>query len=172
VVCVAIEHEDKPRSMQFGYLTTCLLAYQCACHLPAFLLLPGAALYPSSLLQSVYADLLAKTYGNPHSAAAASTSPEALSSGAASGGPSSSSSGTRVGPAAASEAVMEQAALAVLSHFNADPAEYQVVFTRCGALVDRGVVEASTVWPALSSMPVVVGECAVLTVRLLHGVMR
>uniref|UniRef100_A0A383WFG8 Thioredoxin domain-containing protein n=1 Tax=Tetradesmus obliquus TaxID=3088 RepID=A0A383WFG8_TETOB len=88
----------------------------------------GAALYPSSLLQSVYADLLAKTYGNPHSAAAASTSPEALSSGAASGG--SSSSGTRVGPAAASEAVMEQAALAVLSHLNADPAEYQVVFTR------------------------------------------
>ncbi|WIA18344.1 hypothetical protein OEZ85_009809 [Tetradesmus obliquus] len=93
----------------------------------------GAALYPSSLLQSVYADLLAKTYGNPHSAAAASTSHEALSSGAASGGSSSSSSsssGTRVGPAAASEAVMEQAALAVLSHLNADPAEYQVVFTR------------------------------------------
>jgi hypothetical protein len=97
------------------------------------LLLPGAALYPSSLLQSVYADLLAKTYGNPHSAAAASTSPEALSSGAG-GGASSSSSGSRVGPAAASEAVMTQAALAVLSHLNADPAEYQVVFTRWGVV--------------------------------------
>jgi hypothetical protein len=110
---------------------TCLPPGLPAC-LPACVLLPGAALYPSSLLQSVYADLLTKTYGNPHSAAAASTSPEALSSGTASSG-SSSSSGTRVGPAAASEAVMEQAALAVLSHLNADPAEYQVVFTRCAS---------------------------------------
>lgn len=96
----------------------------------------GAALYPSSLLAAVYEDLLTHTYGNPHSAAAATATglpSSAAAAAAAAGGASMSSVATAApsfSPAAASEAVMEQAALAVLQHLHADPAEYQVVFTR------------------------------------------
>ena len=75
----------------------------------------GSALYPQSLLDAVVADLASHAYGNPHS-----------------GGMSGSRS------AAASEDVMQQAAEKVLQHLNADPAEYQVVFTRyvfCSCLI-------------------------------------
>jgi hypothetical protein len=84
--------------------------------------LPGAALYPASLLDAVYKDLLTHSYGNPHSAGAAPVTDSS----------SSSSSGVTAAtpPAAASEAVMEAAAAAVLQHMHADPADYQVVFTR------------------------------------------
>lgn len=84
--------------------------------------LPGAALYPTSLLDAVYKDLLTHSYGNPHSAGAAPVTDSS----------SSSSRGVTAAtpPAAASEAVMEAAAAAVLQHMHADPADYQVVFTR------------------------------------------
>lgn len=86
---------------------------------------PGAALYPASLLEAVYKDLLTHSYGNPHSVGA----PAAAGSGSSATAPAA----VAVPPAAASEAVMEAAAAAVLQHLHADPAEYQVVFTRCVA---------------------------------------
>jgi len=83
----------------------------------------GAALYPASLLEAVYKDLLTHTYGNPHSAGATSPSSPSASNAAA-------AAAAAAPPAAASEAVMETAAAAVLDHLHADPADYQVVFTR------------------------------------------
>jgi hypothetical protein len=97
----------------------CLLLF---CALFAFL--PGAALYPASLLDAVYKDLLTHSYGNPHSAGAATVTDSSSSSSR------SSSVTAATPPAAASEAVMEAAAAAVLQHMHADPADYQVVFTR------------------------------------------
>jgi selenocysteine lyase/cysteine desulfurase len=103
----------------------------------------GAALYPASLLEAVYKDLLTQTYGNPHSAAAPPATPmtSAGNTGTANSSSTNSSSSSGPGgagapgavatpPAAASEAVMEAAAAAVLEHLHADPADYQVVFTR------------------------------------------
>lgn len=90
----------------------------------------GAALYPASLLEAVYKDLLTHSYGNPHSVGA----PAAADSGGSNGGSSGTApAAVAAPPAAASEAVMEAAAAAVLQHLHADPAEYQVVFTRCVA---------------------------------------
>jgi hypothetical protein len=76
-------------------------------------------LYPASLLEAVYKDLLTHSYGNPHSVGAP-VSTDSSSSAAVAATP----------PAAASEAVLEAAAAAVLEHMHADPADYQVVFTR------------------------------------------
>lgn len=80
-------------------------------------------MYPTSLLDAVYKDLLTHSYGNPHSAGAAPVTDSTSSS-------SSRGVTAATPPAAASEAVMEAAAAAVLQHMHADPADYQVVFTR------------------------------------------
>jgi hypothetical protein len=103
----------------------------------------GAALYPASLLEAVYKDLLTQTYGNPHSAAAPPAAALVNAGNSSSGNSSSNSNNSSRGaggdggpgavatpPAAASEAVMEAAAAAVLEHLHADPADYQMVFTR------------------------------------------
>ncbi|KAI8471501.1 MAG: pyridoxal phosphate-dependent transferase [Monoraphidium minutum] len=63
----------------------------------------GSSVYANSQLRAVFRDLRGHLFGNPHSA-----------------NPSSALAGERV----------EAARDAVLSFFNADPAEYQVVFTR------------------------------------------
>jgi hypothetical protein len=74
-------------------------------------------------LDAVYKDLLTHSYGNPHSLGAPSSTDS-------SNGGGSSSAAVATPPAAASEAVLEAAAAAVLEHLHADPADYQVVFTR------------------------------------------
>ncbi|KAI8474571.1 MAG: pyridoxal phosphate-dependent transferase [Monoraphidium minutum] len=63
----------------------------------------GSSVYANSQLEAVFAELRGHLFGNPHSA-----------------NPSSSFAGERV----------EEARDIVLKFFNADPAEYQVVFTR------------------------------------------
>lgn len=110
----------------------CASTHTCTCSRPTndpswllcvCVLATGAAMYPASLLEAVYKDLLAHSYGNPHSAGLPPVPANRYSS-------NSSSSTVAVPPAAASEAVIEAAAAAVLEHMHADPAEYQVVFTR------------------------------------------
>lgn len=63
----------------------------------------GSSVYTNSQLDAVFKDLRGHVYGNPHSA-----------------NPSSTLASERV----------EEARDAVLKYFNADPAEYQIVFTR------------------------------------------
>jgi hypothetical protein len=108
---------------------------------------PGAALYPASLLEAVYKDLLTHSYGNPHSVgapAAADSTVGSSSAGSSSGAVAAAA--VAAPPAAASEAVMEAAAAAVLQHLHADPAEYQVVFTRCVDLASRTVLVSFLLW--------------------------
>jgi selenocysteine lyase/cysteine desulfurase len=74
-------------------------------------LVAGSSLYPRSLLTAVFDRLASQTYGNPHSSAAAAAT-------------------VATSPSMRSEEAMQDAAAAVLQHLNADPAEYQVIFTR------------------------------------------
>eukprot|EP00775_Hariotina_reticulata_P008766 gene8766-8945_t len=108
----------------------------------------GSALYPSSLLQAVYSNLMTHTYGNPHSAAAAASGAQLGSAG---------SSADSAGPAAASAAVVEEAALAVLRHVNADPAQYQVVFTRSAAPKRRRAGSLPPLLPPAAPEPAAAG---------------
>jgi selenocysteine lyase/cysteine desulfurase len=86
--------------------------------LPLWHLLAGSSLYPRSLLTAVFDRLAYQTYGNPHSSAAATGATAAAAT----------------SPSMRSEEAMQQAAAAVLQHLNADPAEYQVIFTRWATL--------------------------------------